>query len=103
MKFYYAGGLKYTPFDKNKSIALQSGVLDINRINALQFRDFNIVSLRADRRFHFSNSNLIVYLCLWNAFDRVNKTWNGWSEVWNTEVRYDHFSIAPIFGAEFEF
>jgi len=103
IRFNYSGGLRYTPFDINKSIARQSSIMDINKINALRFPDFNILSVRVDKRFHFTGSNLIVYFSVWNIFDRVNETWNGWSEVWNTEVEYDHFSIAPIFGIEFEF
>lgn len=103
MKFYYSNGLLYTPFDKNKSIEMQSGILEIDKINSLQFQDFNVLSLRVDRRFHFTNSNLIIYLSVWNTFDRKNTAWHAWSEVSNFEVHYNQFSIAPIFGVEFDF
>jgi hypothetical protein len=103
LRFNYSGGLLYTPFDRNKSTEMQTGIFDIDKVNSLRFPEFHLLSLRIDRRFHFTSSNLILYLSIWNVLDRTNYTYNGWDEIGNFEVIYQHFSIAPIFGIEFEF
>ena len=103
LRFNYSGGLVYTPFDRDKSIEMQTGILDIDKVNSLRFPEFRVLSLRVDRRFYFTSSNLTIYLSIWNVFDWKNYTFNGWYEIGNYEVIYQHFAIAPIFGIEFEF
>lgn len=103
MRWSYAGGVPYTPYDKEKSAVLGNAVFDINKINTLKGPHYLTLSIRADKRFHFSNSNLIIYLSIWNVFDRKNVTTHGWSEYYNTSVNYNLISIIPVFGVEFEF
>ena len=82
---------------------MQTGILDIDKVNSLRFPEFRVLSLRVDRRFYFTSSNLTAYLSVWNVFNWKNYTFNGWYEIGNYEVIYQHFAIAPIFGVEFEF
>lgn len=103
MRFNYAGGMAYTPFDVQRSTELQSGVFDVNRINSLRLPDYHILSIRVDRRFHFSGSNMIIYLSIWNLFDQENISLHGWSEMYNLAVDYKLMERVPIFGIEFEF
>jgi len=41
------------------------------------------LNIRADRRFHFSGSTLIVYLSVWNAYGRENVSSISWNEIEN--------------------
>jgi len=103
MRWSYAGGVPYTPYDKEKSAALGNAVFDVNKINTLKGPHFLTLSIRIDKRFHFSNSNLIIYLSIWNVFDRDNVSIHGWSEYYNLSVDYKLISIIPVFGVEYEF
>ncbi|MGB5849265.1 MAG: hypothetical protein WBH40_12300, partial [Ignavibacteriaceae bacterium] len=103
MRWSYAGGVPYTPYDEVKSSLLGNAVFDIESINTQRLPHYLTLSIRADKRFHFSNSNLILYLSIWNVFDRKNISFHGWSEYYNTSVNYNLISIIPILGVEFEF
>jgi len=103
LRWSYAGGVPYTPFDVAQSIISQRGVLDISMVNSSRLSNYQNLSFRVDRRFHFSSSNLIIYLSVWNVFDRENISNHGWSENGIIEVDYKLMSRVPIFGIEFEF
>jgi hypothetical protein len=45
-------------------------VLDAERINGARYTNHHSLKLRLDRRISFSGSNLIVYLGVWNAYNR---------------------------------
>jgi hypothetical protein len=103
MRFNYAGGMAYTPYDIQRSVELQSGVFDVDQVNSLRLPDYHILSIRVDRRFHFSGSNMIIYLSIWNVFDQENISIHGWSEMYNLAVNYKLMDRVPVFGIEFEF
>jgi hypothetical protein len=103
MRWSYAGGVPYTPYDEFKSTVLGNAVFDIDSINTQRLPHYQTLSIRVDKRFHFSNSNLILYLSIWNLFDRKNIASHGWSEYYNTSVNYNLISIIPVLGVEFEF
>jgi hypothetical protein len=103
MRWSYAGGRPYTPYDQVKSTLLGNAVFDINNINTQRLPYYLVLSIRADKRFYFSKSNLILYLSVWNLFDRKNVSNHGWSEYYNTPVNYNLISIVPILGVEYEF
>lgn len=103
VRWAYAGGMPYTPFDWERSVTLGNGVIDINSINTKRLPHYSNLSVRVDKRFYFSSSNLIVYLSVWNLFNRENSSWYGWSEQNNTSLDYELISIVPVFGIEFEF
>jgi hypothetical protein len=103
MRWSYAGGRPFTPYDRTKSTLLGNAVYDINSINTLRLPYYLVLSIRADKRFHFSNSNLILYLIVWNLFDRKNISNHGWSEYYNLSVDYKLISIVPVLGVEYDF
>ncbi len=71
-RWIFAGGVPYTPLDIAASQALNRDVLDQTRINAARMPDYHSLNIRADKRFHFVNSNMVTYLSIWNAYNRKN-------------------------------
>ncbi len=102
-RWVYAGGPPYTPFDVAESTSLKRGVLDQNQINGARYPDYHSLNIRVDRRFHFSGSNLIVYLSVWNAYNRKNVASYNWDEIGNVQDVSYQWSAFPIFGFEYEF
>jgi hypothetical protein len=103
MRWVYAGGAPYTPFDVQASEAAQRGVYDENRINGKRLPDYHSLNLRADRRFHFKTSNLILYLSVWNAYSRENIAEYFWNELDNKVDRFEQWGTIASVGLEFEF
>jgi hypothetical protein len=103
VRWIYAGGRPYTPFDMEASRDLGRGVFDHDRVNAERLPAYNSMNLRFDRRFHFSGSNLIFYLSIWNALNNENVWHYQWNEVANRQEKILQFERSPIFGLEFEF
>ena len=103
LRWIYAGGAPYTPFDVAASEALGQGVFDAGRVNAARLPAYHSLNLRYDRRFHFKRSTLIAYLSLWNAYGRRNVATYTWNEIDNAPRAVEQWSTLPIFGLEFEF
>ena len=103
MRWIYAGGAPYTPFDLEASRQLNRAVLDENKINEARYPDYHSLNVRFDRRFNFSSTNLVFYLSVWNAYDRKNIASYYWNEEENKPDVIYQWSLLPIFGLEFEF
>jgi outer membrane receptor for ferrienterochelin and colicin len=103
LRWIYAGGPPYTPFDIQRSEELDRAVLDENRINEARYPDYHSLNLRFDKRFHFSGSNLVLYVSVWNAYDRKNVASYYWNGEENRQDTIYQWGILPIFGLEFEF
>jgi hypothetical protein len=97
------GGAPYTPFDASASAALRRGVMDADRINASRLPAYQSLDLRIDRRFNFRESNLIGYLCVWNATNHRNVQTVFWNTVTNRQAKVYQWSLMPIVGMEYEF
>lgn len=102
-RWIYAQGRPYTPFDVAASTNLHSGVIDINRINDDRVPDYHSLNLRADRRFHFGNSSLVVFLDIWNVYSRANVAAYSWNEISNKQTEIKGWTLMPILGMEWEF
>ena len=103
LRWIYAGGPPYTPFDLVASRDLNRAVLDGDRINEARYPDYHSLNLRCDRRFHFSGSNLVFYFSVWNAYNRKNIATYFWNEIEKKEDIIYQWSLLPIFGLEYEF
>jgi outer membrane receptor for ferrienterochelin and colicin len=71
VKYRYAGGAPYTPFDLTASqlnyLTLGRGVPDYSHLNALRLRAFNQFDFRIDKKINFSRTTLDLYLDIQNA------------------------------------
>ena len=102
LRWIYAGGPPYTPFDMAASQALNRAVLDQNRINTVRYPAYHSLNVRFDRRFHFRSSNLVFYFSVWNAYNRKNVASYFWNQVKNEPDVLRQWGMLPIFGLEFE-
>ncbi len=103
LRWVFAGGRPYTPLDTVKSRDWNRSIRDADRVNEERFSAYHSLNLRAERRFNFSGSNLIVYLSVWNAYNRENVAdyyWN--SSTHEPDVVYQ-WSTLPVLGMEYEF
>jgi len=103
LRWLYAGGAPYTPFDQQASLATHKGVFDAARINAVRLPDFHSLNLRVDKRYYFSSSTLTVYLSIWNAYGRKNIASYIWNEVEDKIKEEDMWGTLPVFGIKYEF
>ncbi len=103
LRWLYAGGAPYTPFDEQASLATHKGVIDAARINAARLPDFHSLNLRVDKRYYFTSSTLTVYLSIWNAYGRRNIASYLWNEVEDKIMEEDMWGTLPVFGIKYEF
>jgi hypothetical protein len=103
LRWVFAGGAPYTPLDLEASQEINRSVYDQLRVNDVRYPSYHSLNLRVDRRFNFTNSNLIVYLSVWNAYNRSNVASYFWNEHEKKQDELLQWSLLPIFGCEFEF
>ncbi len=70
IKYRFAGGSPYTPFDLAESQrnypSLGNGVLDFSRLNSVRLRNFNQLDLRIDKKWNFNRWTLDLFLDIQN-------------------------------------
>ena len=103
IRWTYAGGGPYTPFDEQASKAANTGIIDQNRVNAERYPDYHSLNLRVDRKFYFSSNTLDIYLSVWNAYNRKNVAGYFWNETENRPDTQYQWSVLPVLGVEYEF
>lgn len=103
LRWIYAGGRPYSPLDPDQSAFWNRSVRDLNRINGERVPAYHSLNLRMDRRFHFDHSNLVVYISIWNAYNRKNVSNYYWNQIDAREDVMYQWSLLPIGGLEWEF
>ena len=103
LRWVFAGGRPYTPLDTLASRMRNRSVRDADRVNGERFDDYHSLNLRFDRRFNFSGSNMIVYLSIWNAYNRKNVADYYWNQIDRKEDVIYQWSTLPVLGMEYEF
>lgn len=103
MRWIYAGGVPYTPFDIEKSKQIHRAVYDGNRVNQDRYPDYHSMNIRFDRRFNFSRSNIVFYLSVWNTYNRKNIANYFWNDKDQKQDKVYQWGLLPIFGLEYEF
>ncbi|MBP6672411.1 MAG: TonB-dependent receptor, partial [Bacteroidetes bacterium] len=101
-RWIFAGGTPYTPLDLYRSAAEKRAVLDPARINGERYPAYHSLNVRFDKRFHFENSNLVVYLSAWNAYNQKNIAAYFWNEKERKQDTIYQWNLLPIFGVEYE-
>jgi hypothetical protein len=103
LRWLYAGGAPYTPFDEQASAVTHKGVFDAARINAVRLPDFHSLNVRVDKRYYFKSTTLTVYLSIWNAYGRKNIVSYTWNEVKDKIMEEEMWGTLPVFGIKYEF
>jgi hypothetical protein len=71
MKYRFAGGGPYTPFNMAASqlnfATTGTGVLDFTNLNTLRLINFNQFDIRIDKKIYFKRATLDLYLDVTNA------------------------------------
>ena len=102
-RWIFAGGRPYTPFDINASTQANRGILDSTRVNTVRYPVYHSLNIRVDRRFLFANTNIVLYISLWNAYNQQNIASYFWNKDENKPDKQYQWSLLPIFGLEYEF
>ena len=103
LRWTYAGGGPFTPFDQEASTTANIGIIDQNRINGERYPDYHSLNLRVDRKFYFSSHMLDIYLSVWNAYNRKNVAGYFWNATENRQDTQYQWSVLPVLGVEYEF
>ncbi len=103
VRFLFAAGAPYTPFDADSSRSQYKGILDDSKVMGERKPAYHSLNLRVDRRFNFKGSNLIVFLSVWNIYDRENVAGYIWNELKNEQEVFQSWGLLPVFGLEYEF
>ncbi len=80
IKWRYAGGLPYTPYDLETSSNIlawnlrQRPYFDYSKLNQLRFKPFHQLDVRIDKIFYFKKSSLKLYLDIQNAYNFKSQT-----------------------------
>lgn len=76
LKYRYAGGSPYTPFDLQRSqenyLTLGMGTSDYSRLNAERLSAFSQLDFRVDKRFNFRKTALNFYIDIQNILKAQN-------------------------------
>jgi hypothetical protein len=103
VRWNYAGGVPYTPFDQARSVEERSGIEDPSRIMAERYPAYHSLNVRVDRRFIFEHSSITAYLNVMNTYNRENVASYYWDAVDNRQRTDLQFTLLPIIGMEYEF
>ncbi len=103
LRWIYAGGAPYTPYDLEASEAINRGVVDESRVNEDRYPAYHSLNVRCDRRFNFKGSNLIFYASVWNAYNRKNVGAYYWNEIERKQGTVDQWGLLPVIGMEYDF
>ena len=75
LKWRFAGGVPYTPWDLNKSAyraawdAQGIGYLDYSQFNSLRLKGFNQLDIRVDKEWYFTKWRLNLYIDIQNVLN----------------------------------
>lgn len=103
LRWIYAGGAPYSPFDIKASKAVFKGIVDKNKMYADRLPDYHSLNVRVDKRFNFYSSNIVLYISVWNVYGRENICAYTWDEINNKVKANKSWAMLPVFGIEYEF
>jgi hypothetical protein len=103
VRWVYAGGAPYTPFNYEASRSAGVGIWDLSKTNSERLPDYHSMNIRIDKKFYFNSSSLLVYLSVWNVYNRKNVAFYYWNEVKNDIDSQTQWSTLPVLGVEYKF
>jgi len=103
VRFTWSGNKAFTPVDEANSILYGFPYIRYEAIMNGHLADYKNLSVRADRRFQFRKSNLVVYAGAWNIFNHKNELYRFWDYMGNTYLSEYMWGTIPFIGLEYEF
>ncbi len=103
VKWRYAGGVPYTPYDIEASKAAGRGVLDLSRINDERFDPYHRLDVRFDHRSYMKMGTLVEYFSVENLYNRQNIRWSYWNRAQGKTDFWYQTGIFIVGGMSFEF
>lgn len=103
LKYKFATGKPYTPYDVEASTAAGRGVYDMELYNSERTPDYMRVDLRVDKRFSFSGVGLVTYIEFQNLLNRENVSEYYWDEDRNEVDEILHWGFFPVGGFSLQF
>ncbi len=103
LKFKYAGGRPYTPFDPVLSTQLGRGVWDMSKFNDERYPSYSRLDVRVDKKFYIKNVCLTTYFELQNAYNRENVYGYFWNKAKNEQGTIYQWGFFPVGGFNLEF
>jgi hypothetical protein len=102
-RWIWMGGKAYTPVDEAKSIEYGWPWVWVDDIMVGHLNDYKNLSIRAERRFNFAKTNLVIYAGAWNVFDHQNELYRFWDSYGNQYLSEYMWGTIPYIGIEFHF
>ncbi len=103
VRWTWMGGKAFTPVDEEKSIEYGWPWVWVDDIMTGYLSAYQNLSVRAERRFYFKKTNLIIYAGAWNVFDHKNELYRFWDSYGNQYLSKYMWGAIPYIGLEFEF
>jgi hypothetical protein len=103
VKFRYAGGRPFTPFDLAQSQSLNRGIYDYANTNLARFNDYRRLDIRFDYRFNLFDWNMLFFIDLQNVANFENVEQVVWNNKQNRSDRLLQWQFLPIGGFKAEF
>lgn len=103
IRWSYAGGAPYTPFDALASSRADAGIIDQTKIYGERYPAYHCLNLRVDKKFYFERNMLDAYISIWNAYNRKNIAGYYWNATKNAPDTDYQWSMLPVVGVEYEF
>lgn len=102
-QWIWSGNRAFSPVNEEKSKELGLPYVESKYILSDYLSDYQSLSIRVDRRFFFSKSNLVIFIGAVNAYNRNNELQRHWDTWDNRYVSEYMWGIIPYIGLEFEF
>ena len=102
-RWTWMGGKAFSPVDEEKSIQYGWPWVWVEDVMVAHLNDYKNLSIRAERRFNFNKTNLIIYAGAWNIFDHQNELYRFWDTSINQYQSEYMWGTIPYIGIEFEF
>ncbi|MCX6164887.1 MAG: TonB-dependent receptor [Ignavibacteriae bacterium] len=103
VKFKYAGGRPYTPFNVEKSKQLGRGVWEMDKFNGERYIDYHRLDLRVDKKFYYKMATITAYLELQNVYNRENVFGYFWNKAKNDVGTVYQWAFMPVGGFSLQF
>ena len=102
-QWIWSGNRAFSPVNEEKSRELGLPYVESKDILSAYLSDYQNLSIRVDRRFFFSKSNLVIFIGALNVMNHNNELLRHWDTWDNRYVSEYMWGIIPYIGLEFEF